>query len=168
MILGEKGSIRGGSTVWLWGQTTLRTDDFEDRRLWGQNYFENVNNIKIDKIVKICQKYWIYDANIWRIYVSWRGLGMYFFDIFFYKFLTISDNFTEFSNFYQCWNFFCPQSHLSSMSLVLKEACPQSRLSSKSHVLKVPCPQCRVLNIAVLKVVSSTSLSSKSPVLKVP
>ena len=42
----------GIKALYVLFDTTLRTDYFEDRRLWGKNYFENVNNIKIDKIVK--------------------------------------------------------------------------------------------------------------------
>ena len=62
----------------LWGQTTLRTDDFEDMQLWGQNYLGNVINIKTDKICKIvkyCQKYWIYDDNTW-------GMNAFYFFIY--------------------------------------------------------------------------------------
>ena len=114
---------------------TMRTDDFEDMRLWGQ-----IPNSKILKNIGYMM------PTLWE-YMSFGGfLGalrtqgweMYIFGhflLFFENFLTILPKFVMFKIF------------------VLKVACPQSRLSSKSHVLKV---------------VSSTSQSSTSPVLNVP
>ena len=142
----------------LWGHATLRT-----MRLWGHATLRT--NSKFQNI----KKYWIYDANTLGIYVIWRvsgrpsGAGLEkvcnFEGFCLGNVHILLDICCQNLGIYVIWRVSGRPSGAGLGNVHFWtfftnfNFCPQSRMSSKSHVLKV---------------VSSTSLSSTSPVLNVP
>ena len=157
---------------------TMRTDDFEDTtlrtRLWGHATLRTMRlwghaTLRTNSKFQNIKKYWIYDANTLGIYVIWRvsgrpsGAGLEkvcnFEGFCLGNVHILLDICCQNLGIYVIWRVSGRPSGAGLGNVHFWtfftnfNFCPQSRMSSKSHVLKV---------------VSSTSLSSTSPVLNVP